>query len=297
MNVLAPSFSKVMNDDKMDWAVSNKTVSKSTLFYDSQDLNTLLMAISRANPDRAGKALSQLLSDKANVWVKNIVVESLSSSSKSTSDVNQFIIDGIRESIDHHTTSSGTRTIAEETFVKNVALACVFVMEQTGEDISNNALEETLGISCHQLSLARETVQQLIIEDSVVTGLQRKRRKDYVKEKVKVYLFSWLRSDDNTRLDTNQCLVDVEHPVTGDKVPVHKRIWRIVNKEAQHLLFLNSDEYASFQRENEGATIGYTTWSQVLKEVNTFVTNPKPESCVDEKISGLEHMMVAGVRN
>ena len=158
MNVLAPSFSKVVNDDKMDWAVSNKTVSKSTLFYDSQDLNTLLMAISRANPDRAGKALSQLLSDKANVRVKNIVEESFSSSSKSTSNVNQFIIDGIRESINHHTTSSGTRTIAEETFLKNVALTCVFVMEQTGEDISNNALEETLSISRHQLSLARETV-------------------------------------------------------------------------------------------------------------------------------------------
>ena len=62
MNVLAPSFSKVMNDDTMDWAVSNKTVSKSTFLYDSQDLNTYLMAISRANPDRAGKALSQLLS-------------------------------------------------------------------------------------------------------------------------------------------------------------------------------------------------------------------------------------------
>ena len=66
-----------------------------------------------------------------------------------------------------------------------------------------------------------------------------------------------------------------------------------MNKEVQHLLSLNSDEYASFQCENEGATVGYTTWSQVLKEVNTFVTNPKPESCVDEKISGLEHMMVA----
>ena len=29
----------------------------------------------------------------------------------------------------------------------------------------------------------------------------------------------------------------------------------------------------------------------MLKEVNTFVTDPKQESCVDEKISGLEHFM------
>ena len=31
----------------------------------------------------------------------------------------------------------------------------------------------------------------------------------------------------------------------------------------------------------------------MLKEVNMFVSNPRPESCVDKTISGLEHMMAA----
>ena len=60
-----------------------------------------------------------------------------------------------------------------------------------------------------------------------------------------------------------------------------------------YLLFVCSEHHTNFQKENPGATVGYTTWSNVLNKVNTFVTDPKPEYCVDEKISGLEHYMAA----
>ena len=83
------------------------------------------------------------------------------------------------------------------------------------------------------------------------------------------------------------------HPRNCDKDSVHKRSWCIIYKEQQHLLFLSSDEFTKFQRENNDATEGYTVWADVLKEVNMLLSNPRPESCVEEKISGIEHMMAA----
>ena len=44
---------------------------------------------------------------------------------------------------------------------------------------------------------------------------------------------------------------------------------------------------------NKQATVGYDVFKHALAKVSKFVSNPLPESCVDEKISGLEHMMAA----
>lgn len=68
--------------------------------------------------------------------------------------------------------------------------------------------------------------------------------------------------------------------ISGEKEQVHQRIWRIINKEQQHLLFLNSEHYSEFQRDHENKKVGYTVWADVLEQVNTFVTQSKEESCV-----------------
>lgn len=155
------------------------------------------MAISRADPKRAGAALSRLLNAPANSRVKQVVEASIRASSKSAHETKDLIIEGICSSIEHNTRFvRGSQTKAEETFVKNIALA-----------------------------IARES-----------------------------YVFDHINHDDQSRLDTNQGKVEVIH------------------------LFLSSDEFAKFQRENNGATVGYTVWADVLKEVNMFVSNPRPES-------------------
>ena len=58
------------------------------------------------------------------------------------------------------------------------------------------------------------------------------------------------------------------------------------------MLFQNSDYYCDFKQAH-GATAGYDVWRRVLARVGSFVTKPLVESCVDEKISGLEHYMAA----
>ena len=51
VKLLAPKISKELNDDgKNKWS-SNKPVGRTTLHHDTKDLQSALMAISRANPD------------------------------------------------------------------------------------------------------------------------------------------------------------------------------------------------------------------------------------------------------
>jgi hypothetical protein len=118
-------------------------------------------------------------------------------------------------------------------------------------------------------------------------------RKDFVKVKLEPYLYSFLMDDSYTRLDTNQGLIEVLDPRSGKVVDEHKRIWLIVNQEQQHSLFKSSDHYAQFQLQESGAKASYGVWHEVLGKLGGIVSNPKPESCVDEKTSGLQHMMAA----
>ena len=114
-----------------------------------------------------------------------------------------------------------------------------------------------------------------------------------IREKLEPFVSDFCQDEAFTRHDSNQRMVEVVNPRTGEMVPVHQRIWRQINKEQQYSLFIGSKHYARFRQENSGATVGYTTWSIALKKVATFVCDPRPESCVDEKISGLEQSMAA----
>ena len=113
IKLLAPKFCEAMiSPNKLDWSASKskRKVGRSTLFSDVQDLQTLLMAISRANPDRAGQALSQMLSTKGNKRLREIVKESFASSH--TANQSKVIIGGVRDCISYHTQCKGHRSQA-----------------------------------------------------------------------------------------------------------------------------------------------------------------------------------------
>ena len=60
------------------------------------------------------------------------------------------------------------------------------------------------------------------------------------------------------------------------------------------MLFLESDHYINFKRENGGAsTTSKGVWVEALSEVGSFVGIQRRESCVDEKTSDMEHSMAA----
>ena len=273
VKLLAPQISKELNEDgKINWS-SEKPVGRTTLHHDTKDLQSVLMAVSRANPARAGNAISQLLSDKANERVRDIVKEQLLPFKGP--DVGKIIvIDGIRDSVSHHSRGKGgSRTKPEETFVKSVALASVFAAVKSGVEVSDSALSKALGITRHQLSLARDRAEILISEDTGVTDLKRKIRCDFIQEKLERFTYEFLIDDLFSRLDTNQKKVDLVHPGTGLKISEHKRIWRIVNKEQQYLLFVCSEHHTNFQKYNRDrsgvagfSTAGNEEWQAKLTE-------------------------------
>jgi len=62
--------------------------------------------------------------------------------------IHELIISGIRDSIAQHTAQQGgSRTIAAETFMKNVCYTCIFNIEQTKCNVSLKDLSSISGAS------------------------------------------------------------------------------------------------------------------------------------------------------
>ena len=145
-----------------------------------------------------------------------------------------------------------------------------------------------------RLDIRRERIDQAI--DSLkkpkksIFVYSRKRRHDYIRDVAAPYVVSFCRDDEYSRLDTNQGILEVA--VAGKKEPekIHKRIWKVCGKVANHALFLESSHFAAFQRERPGATIGFDIFNRLLCPA---VKKPTPKSCVDERISSVEHFMAA----
>ena len=60
---MAPWFNPSSNIEEMDWLFTEKVVALSIVIYDAKDLHAMLFAISRASPNQAASALTQLLND------------------------------------------------------------------------------------------------------------------------------------------------------------------------------------------------------------------------------------------
>ena len=66
-------------------------------------------------------------------------------------------------------------------------------------------------------------------------------------------------------------------------------------------MFLASSYYRDFLEANPKYAdskfgVGYTVWMEALAEVASFVSNPKDKSCIDQKISSLEHLMLSAYK-
>ena len=281
---------------KSDWDTAPKSYKKSTLSSDKNDLKMLIDCISNKNVHRASSAIVSLLSEKSNRELKDAVIEAIvptKSCSSNGDSMSQLVIKGMRSIIKHHDSRS-QRSGAGETVMKHLVAASLFHIEKENINVSNRSIEDFLGVTHRQVKSARKIVQDMINNNKQGVNLQRKVRSDYIRPKLKPYVYDFLKDDEYTRLDTSQGLVDVIDPRTGKTVTEHMRIWINVNKEEQRRSFIESTHYQNFQIENDGATaVSVGIWKEVLDQVGQFVVDPIQRSCVDEKISGLQHMMCA----
>jgi len=286
------------NTEEMKLQVTNKIIHASATNLDVKDLEVTMHAISVGDLDCAAIALTQYINKESNNDLRERVRNGLKLD-EGSADINtlQWVVDGIKKSITHHTNSDGgTRTNSEETFVKNVVVSCLFDIVDEAHDIPNKTLSKIIGATRDQIKLGRAKAQEIIDNGDGITPYSRKVRYDFIQAKAETYVWAFLQDDniDATRFDSNQYHVKVIDPTTDKEIKQHKRVWLIVNKRAQHQKFLDSEHFANFQRDNGDATMGYHVWRNVFEKVGAkWVTNPLPISCVDEKTSALEHLMRA----
>lgn len=174
--IISPRFMAIQSSLNNDtsWKPSEKDVVSSTTTEDAKDIRAILYAITRGDAKRAANAVTRMLGQESNLQIKTAVLEAISAKDNTTGSL---ILGGIKECISHHTNSSGgTRETASETLVKNIAAACMFkVVKDKNQDIREADISHAIGITCHQLKLARSTVQDLISNKSFIKKLQRKK--------------------------------------------------------------------------------------------------------------------------
>jgi hypothetical protein len=259
---------------------------------DKNDLRAMIEGCYDKNVKRAAAAIVAVLSDKRHIQLREEVCSALQIKANEESDeISKAVLEGIRLTF-AHLKSTKTRQHKAEVMVKNVAAACVFnIVQQENKQFSNVALTKFLGLSKHQLKLARRNVLDMIANDKHGLTLERKKRSDFIRDKLALYVYDYLKDYDVTRLDTNMGPVEGVDPRTGLVVSEHMRIWNEVNKDQRRMNFLDSTYYHEFRQENDGASaVSYGVWKDALSRVGWFVSDPTQRSCVDEKISGFEHV-------
>ena len=98
-----------------------------------------------------------------------------------------------------------------------------------------------------------------------------KKQNDFIRKDVEPYVYDFCSVDEHIQLDSNQDLDIMVNLRTGEETAVRRRIWTILNKIQQHLMFPCSHQYINFQQEHNGATVGYNVLSQVVLTVCIFV--------------------------
>jgi hypothetical protein len=180
--IFAPKFMKSINTqniDKMEWKDTTSSSStkrrEGTVRQDAMDIRAALMAISRGNTGRASEALVRFLDSKdTNDDIRRTVKAHLN-------DVDHQIVQGLKASIAHHTNSKGgTRSLAAETFVKDVVTASVWHIVAASKEhkIAMGPVVDALGTNRNQLQHGIDRAHALIDTNKQVEKYKREERKD-----------------------------------------------------------------------------------------------------------------------
>ena len=181
---------------------------------------------------RAAGAIVSVLNDKGNEKLREEVTKVLKATATCDDIISEVVLAGVK-GILAHLKSKTHRKVQGKVMMKHIIAACVFHVEKENASVRNSVLSKELGISTHQLTLAREKVANMINYSSLGFVLTRKERADRVRERLMRYVYLYLKDDKYTRVDTNQGSAEGKDPVTGEIISEHMRIWENSNKEEQ----------------------------------------------------------------
>jgi RNase H-fold protein (predicted Holliday junction resolvase) len=283
MQSLAKRFmqSRAGDEDYNQW-ISSEGACQRTVKEDAKDIQAMTFAISRGDSTRAASVISYFLNQKSNKDIKHKVLADISNRR-----VYEQIVLGLKHSISHHTSSKGgTRSISAETFVKNVVVASVFHMVAEGLEVPVELVIKHLGTTKRQINYAIDEIKSLMGADRPIKGLEKRMtRCDKVIDKLDPYVFDFLTNDEFTRVDTTKKQRAIVEPRSGNTCVVPIRTWKVLSRKKQFDAFKESAHYCEFQRSHDCATVGFTTFQNVLRKVGTFVTNPN-----DRESAGVREM-------
>jgi len=153
--VLCPKFIAGMSKDgsSIEWKTSDKSIGSSTITADANILEHLLKVISKGDSGRASAVLNRMLGRTSNAPLTNAVV--VPTIKTKDADVKNYVLGSIHACMRHFTPNAagGTRTIAAETLIKNIALGCVF---NVPDACTPAALARVIGTTADQIRHARE---------------------------------------------------------------------------------------------------------------------------------------------
>jgi len=118
-------------------------------------------------------------------------------------------------------------------------------------------IADRLGLNSQTMLTKRKRVNEFKSTNDCFEPMRRKVRKDCVAPAATACVWNWCHSQDASRVDTesNQ-LYSVQDPTTGVKVKHPKRVWNDASHQKSFEVFLRSDDYAAFQKNNPGRGIG-----------------------------------------
>ena len=237
--ILAPKSLRNTDCDNLVWVTAETNISETLERTDAKDLALMLHSICHGNPIRAAGAIANTLKKMKNETISDIVKVSVFQPTEIEMR-KSLVTESIHASIQSHTSGAGSCTAAVETFVKNVATASMYKIVQEKVEVSNYEMAKVIGTTAHQVSIARETVKELIDNNSVTKRRERQTRKDRILEKIQPYVMRFLLDDKYTRLDSKQGLeevIDYRLPLESRlMVTIHRRIAKCKQEAAAHTI-------------------------------------------------------------
>jgi len=106
-------------------------------------------------------AIVSVLNDKGNEKLHEEVTKVLKATATCDYVISEVVLAGVK-GILAHLKSKTQRKVQGEVMMKHIVAACVFHVEKENVSVRNSVLGKELGISTHQLTLAREKVANMI---------------------------------------------------------------------------------------------------------------------------------------
>lgn len=120
-----------------------------------------------------------------------------------------------------------------------------------------------LGCSSHSIVICTEKAKEMRSTGDGFRSIDRRKRQDCIVDKARIAVFNFCHSESASYVQSNGTTKVVEDPVTGQNTKHPVRIWHRSTHKENLAAFHGSKEYADFQANNEGATIGMTRFRKL----------------------------------